>query len=266
MTVLEYVDLSGEAKYRYVSSKIPGDVFTVTCGENFPQIKHNISGMDFAFIPGGNYIKGLTDFEYATVTKLNDFKFEGIDLDELRPAHDVWINDFLITDYPVSRESLSVIYPEYKGRSGAAWLPKEDADKICKDLGMRLPTDDEWEYMSRGGSKKRLIFPFGPVLISDDSEMEKWLILDYDKSKMNCNNLGIYGLFHGEWTGSHYTDSYSEEDMNNPREAFCIRGGGSLFWPWQDCGEWLHCICANRMSSDGLFEDRSAAFRLVYEL
>lgn len=264
MNINEYVKLTAQRKYNAILPFIDPDVFDVNPDGNDLKIKHLATGLDFVFVPGGSYTKGLTDEEYSLVRKINDHEFEDIDLGDLRPVHSCTVKDFLLTDYPVSWEALSAFYPEYVGNRGAAWLDKETVDKICSRFDLRLPSDDEMEYVARCG--KQQLFPFGNELLQNEAELEKWLVVDYSRSNMLCNDLGVYGLFRGEWTNTHYTRSYSKADRKHPQEEFCIRGGASIFFPWQDCGEWLSCICAYRMSSDGLFKDKAAAFRFVYEL
>lgn len=264
MDIKEYIGLTVEEKYSFVISKIDNDIFDVYIDSNELYIKHLQTNLNFVYIPGGNFRKGLTDLEYSLVQKLNDHEYKDIDLNRLRPVHTSAVNDFLITEYPVSWEPLKALYPQYQEYKGTAWLNKETVDKICSHYGFRLPSDDEMEYIARCG--KQQLFPFGNTLPQDNATLEKWLVTDYDKSKMLCNELGVYGLFCGEWTDTHFTSSYSETDLNNPQEHFCIRSGASLFWPWQDCGEWLYCLCAYRMSSEGLFEDKAAAFRFVFEI
>ena len=264
LDIQEYVSLTIEEKYKSIISKIDTDIFDVHIDGNELKIKHLQTNLNFVYIPGGSFRKGLTDLEYSLVRKINDFEYEEIDLEHLRPVHTCNINDLLITEYPVSWETLKDFYPQYQAYKGTAWLNKESVDMICSHYNFRLPTDDEIEYIARCG--KRQLFPFGNLLPQDKSILEKWLVMDYDKSKMLSNELGVYGLFCGEWTSTHFTKSYSETDLNEPQEHFCIRGGASVFWPWQDCGEWLQCLCAYHMSSEGLFEDKSAAFRFVFEV
>ena len=264
MDIQTYINMTVEEKYKLIISKVNTDIFNVYIDNNKLVIKHLQTGLNFVYVPGGNYRKGLTDHEYSLMRQVNDFEFDEINLDHLRPAYSCSIQDFLITEYPVCSEILKKFSPEYQNYKGAAWVNKETADMVCSHYALRLPTDDEMEYIARCG--KQQIFPFGNSLPRDESLLEKWLVMDYDKSKMLCNELVIYGICYGEWTNTHYTESYSESDMNELSEFFCIRGGASLFWPWQDCGEWVYCLCANRMSSEGLFKDKSAAFRFVFEV
>lgn len=264
--IKEYLSLSAEEKMNIINEYVPKDIFYVELNNKSPYVIHKETGLTFAFIPEGYVNKGLSDLEFSLIKKINNNHLE-IDNDtfnHLRPQHKVFINNILISTYPVSWEFVSNYYPKYQSNKGAAWITKNEIDDLCSRLNMRLPSDDEWEYAARCG--KQQLFPFGNFMLKDDDELEKWLILDYDKTKMNCNELGLYGLFYGEWTNSRYTETYSEEDMNNPTEHFCIRGGAAQFYPWQDCGEWIRCACAYRMSSSGLFKDKAAAFRLVYDL
>ena len=64
----------------------------------------------------------------------------------------------------------------------------------------------------------------------------------------------------GEWCG----DYYKKNNRSLATDDFVIKGGGAYFWPWQS-DEWIWCMSAMRMSSDGLI-DGECGFRLVYDL
>lgn len=70
----------------------------------------------------------------------------------------------------------------------------------------------------------------------------------------------MYGIYTGEWCSDYYKKNHCSENA----QGFVIKGGGAYFWPWQ-ADEWIWCMSAMRMSSEGLI-DGECGFRLVYDL
>jgi len=75
--------------------------------------------------------------------------------------------------------------------------------------------------------------------------------------------LSGYGLFVSSWCAERFRSSYEPDAP--VVGAWAIRGGGSLFWPWQDSGEWAFCVSAMRMPSSDLAAGLSGA-RFVRDL
>jgi len=222
--------------------------------KNIPVLIHKRSGLEFVFVPGGNYWMGLSEENQRAAEKISPIV--NANYEEMRPVREVSVSSFLVTRTPVLNEYINK--NEKDGKS-PFYCSYSEAEKIAKMSGMRLLKEAEWEYLARSG--KRTLFPFGDEL-PEEKELEKWMIQDFsDLSNYNCNCLGIYGLFTGEWTSDFYKITYDEKSSVLPCRV--IRGGGAYFWPWQD-EEWVWCISAMRMPSDGLIDDE-CTFRLVYE-
>jgi formylglycine-generating enzyme required for sulfatase activity len=130
---------------------------------------------------------------------------------------------------------------------------------MTQSLRCRLPYEMEWEYACRANTKT--LFVWGNVLPMEE-ELAGWLNLRRP-DKWKSNAFGLYALFSGDWCNDEYRPSHEERAEVIPG-VFVIKGGGSIFWPWQD-EEWIWCMPANRMPSTGLIE-RKCAFRLVREL
>ncbi|MDB9515775.1 SUMF1/EgtB/PvdO family nonheme iron enzyme [Roseofilum reptotaenium CS-1145] len=227
-------------------------------------LKHRNTGMIFKYIPGGEFVMGLTEEQEIEAGKIYDYL--PFDSSEMKPCTRVEINPFLVSETPLlngiakeilGQDSIAEENPYYP-----AFLSRQDCERVTSYLNCRLPSEAEWEYFCRGGTNT--LFVFGNQVL-EYQEMEKWLLWDFSNLKIHYANLfGLYGIFVGEWCQDRYRENY---DIKNPPEddVYVIRGGGAIFWPWQD-QEWIWCMSAIRMSSKDLLEDRTCAMRLVYNL
>lgn len=171
------------------------------------------------------------------------------------------------------------------GLDSPLYISFEKADEFCRSLGGRILSETEWEHICRAGTKT--VFFWGDHLLSE-KELEKYLYLqDFFPGKngeyhgmtripekqpkplhlleskplpLGHNPFGFYALFVGEWCRDYFSYGYNEPRADGEH---VVRGGGSLFWPWQD-EEWIYCVSAVRTPESDTM-DRRAAFRLVVD-
>ena len=149
----------------------------------------------------------------------------------------------------------------------------EDAVAFCKALSkktgqtVRLPTEAEWEYACRAGSKTR--FSFGDE--DRDLGAHAWYEDNSDgKShpvgKKKANAWGLYDM-HGnvwEWCGDWYAESYAglkTEDPQGPGggKFRVLRGGSSGYKP-------ARCRSANRYWLTPDYRGIRIGFRVAVDL
>ncbi|TGD58064.1 formylglycine-generating enzyme family protein [Flavobacterium humi] len=143
------------------------------------------------------------------------------------------------------------------------WLSKQDGLKPAYSVngpnyacdfnasGYRLPTEAEWEFAAKGGTKSKGYVFAG----SNDSEELAWFIKNSNKSPHSVgtklpNELGIYDMNGNvwEWCWDWYNKEYYKiEDGNNPKgplrgEKKSVRGGS-----WDSQENYLRT--ANRIST-----------------
>ena len=161
------------------------------------------------------------------------------------PAHQVTLSDFRIAKYEVTQRQWEAVMGEnpsnFKGCPDCpveqvSWDDVQDFLKKLNDLTgrhYRLPTEAEWEYAARGGSKSR-DFQYsggneiGAVAWYDDNSGNK----THPVGQKKDNALGLYDMAGNvwEWCSDRYGD-YSAESQTNPKgpgqgDARVYRGGG----------------------------------------
>jgi len=181
------------------------------------------------------------------------------------PPHEVAISSFYIDKYPVTQEQYEKIMNDNPSRWKGGKNPVEqvrwsDAVKYCNarslkeglqpcyDLntwqcnfeanGYRLPTEAEWEYACRAGSKTAYFFGDSPSKISDYAWVdENSNGKPHPVGQKKPNPWGLYDICGNvwEWCNDFYqVDYYQQSPTEDPRgpkegETKVVRGGAWKF-------------------------------------
>lgn len=211
----------------------------------------NSIGMKFKDIPSGSFMMGTKppkcpkDDPFTSANEREDC-LGSISRDEL-PYHKVKIKSFYMATTEVTQMQWYKVMGEnpahfkkeklgYDSRNNpieeVSW---DDAKRFVKKLNSmegtnkyRLPTEKEWEYAARAGSKTK--WHFG------DSENKlknyAWYSSNsgsttHPVAKKKPNKFGLYDM-HGnvyEWTSSCYTEDYNKSCYKN----YKVHRGGSWY-------------------------------------
>ncbi|HMK55608.1 MAG TPA: formylglycine-generating enzyme family protein [Dissulfurispiraceae bacterium] len=241
------------------------------------------TGMEFIYVKGGCY-------------EMGDSTGDG-DPNE-RPVHEVCVSDFYIEKYEVTNaqfrkyrsghnsgsyegmtlnnDNQPAVFVSWEGATAyAKWLSENTGQKF------RLPTEAEWEYACRAGTKSSRFWGNNPdeaceyANVADLTAKKHWprwtTFACNDKHAVSApvgsykpNSLGIYDMLGNvwEWTEDIYnSEAYLKLPKNNPvyegaGEYRVMRGGG-----WSNGPMGIRCSHRVGLSTD--FGHHALGFRLV---
>lgn len=229
-------------------------------------LPHEFLGIQFIWIPGGNFNMGSPDNEKGR------FSDEG-------PVHKVCVDGFWMAKYPVTQGQWKNFMDNNpaKFQKGDNYpiecVTWHDAQDFIKKLNaqllgrcrFRLPTEAEWEYACRAGT----ITPFycGSTLTSSDANFDHNIGVTTPVESYPPNPFGLYDM-HGnvwEWCEDGYDPNFyskKEAKLKNPlcnpssNNKRVLRGGSWSIYP-----SLTRAVYRYWRYSD--YQDSDVGFRLV---
>jgi formylglycine-generating enzyme required for sulfatase activity len=222
--------------------------------------------MKLALIPSGKFLMGSR-------------KDENGRSDDEGPQREVTISKpFYMGVFEVTQEQYEQVMGQNPSRFKDAAKPVEmvsweDADKFCKKLSEKtgrpvaLPTEAQWEYAGRAGSKTRFCFGDDEKQLTDYARYGQ--SGDAGTAAVGGRKPNAWGLhdIHGnvwEWCADWYTSSYAnaqEKDPAGPAKGTyrVLRGGGWANTP-------LDCRSAIRYRYTPDYRIGDLGFRVAVDL
>ena len=198
--------------------------------------------LDMVAIPGGSFVMGSPD------TEAGRSSYEG-------PQRTVNIPAFFMGQYEITQEQYQAVMGNNPSEFKGAKLPVEkvswnDAVEFCKRLSQktgktyRLPSQAEWEYACRAGTKTP--FYFGETITPDlvnyngnnpygGAPKGLYRKQTTDVGNFSPNAFGLYDMHGNVWEWCSHPD--------NDRSDRRVRCGGS----WKDAA--VNCRSAYRLSN-----------------
>lgn len=215
---------------------------------------------DLVWVTGGRFVMGDNSGE----------------ADE-KPAHEVVVDGFAISRYPVTQRQWSIIMggnpSDFKGcdRCPIDHVSWDEAQEFIRRLNhltgklYALPTEAEWEFAAKGGKMGRYYNFAG----SDYADSVAWHAgnsgrMPHPVGEKLPNELGLYDMSGNmwEWCSDWYEKFYYELDEKYSPEgpksgAGKVRRGGSWFTQTINC----RITARNHVKQD--YKDDAGTFRLA---
>jgi len=185
-------------------------------------------GLTYVWIPPGTFTMGCSPGDIEC-------------LDWEKPAHQVTITKgFWIGRTEVTQAAYERVKGSNPSHFKGASLPVEriswdDAQAYCAAVGMRLPTEAEWEYAARGGNSSSRYGTLDAVAWYDGNSGSK----THEVAQKQPNGYGLYDTLGNvwEWTADWYDASYygssPRSDPQGPSSGQyrALRGGSWVDFP-----------------------------------
>jgi formylglycine-generating enzyme required for sulfatase activity len=210
-------------------------------------------GLRYLWIPPGSFIKGCSPQD-------NDC------FSDEKPTYKVTLTKgFYLGETEVTQGAYQRVAGENPSRFKGSDLPVEqvswvEANKYCRAIGGRLPSEAEWEYAARGGSAQSRYGDIDKIAWYGANSKDT----THPVGQKPANAFGLHDMLGNvyEWTNTVYTNSLSPEttDPKGPAtgEFKTLRGGG-----WFDTPDIIRASYRSRIEDDDY--DYDIGFRCVGE-
>jgi formylglycine-generating enzyme required for sulfatase activity len=263
---------NGKEQLQTLSENLRGDELYYSTLENDTQeikqgyVTYYVNGVSFNMVR----VKGGTFTMGATAEQGGDA------YDDEKPAHQVTLSSFMMGQTEVTQELWEAVMGNNPSSFKGAKRPVErvswdDCQEFIKKLNaltgqnFRLPTEAEWEYAARGGSKSQGYKYSGSNNVDDVA----WYAGNsgdktHEVATKQPNELGLYDMSGNvrEWCQDWYGENYySSSPSSNPQGpssgSYRVRRGGS----WINNARF--CRVARRYRGDADFRYGNLGFRLA---
>lgn len=212
----------------------------VATNDGWEPVVRRFAGLEMVLVPSGCFTMGTTDLQLTEARESCNryFGAMGCEVDFVsieQPARKVcipepyWIGWTEVTNYQYgSSSSIEMFRARGWPRETVTWA---QAHAYCRQRGMRLPTEAEWEYAARGPDS--LIYPWGDTF--DERALAYFRlsptrVASYERGR---SWVGAYDLSGSilEWTSDDYRphSEISQPDGPSSEGQQRVAKGGSWF-------------------------------------
>ena len=267
--------------------------YSIDNGKNYSIIKDAEGDLGSNVLPGkNNEINWLLIDKDFIIGKIINFRviaipegmvyvdggqFTRIGIDDKKKEkteHSITLGSFLMDETEVTQREYRHVMGRYASDyTGCMECPVEnvswfDAMEYAKMIGKRLPTEAEWEYAARGGSKANSDYQYSGSNKIDDVA---WYLSNTESKqpvgKKKPNAIGLYDMSGNvwEWCADWFHDEYFQIAKNeNPQgpdygTEKVVRGGS---WFSNE----VFCNVSRRYKLKPDYRDTNFGFRCVKDL
>ena len=154
----------------------------------------------FAFIPGGKFIMGITESDIKEAKNYIEWtdSVEEIVADKIQqasPVRTMTVTPFLCAVEPMENEDLEALMERELEERG---FELQEVRNAVHNLGFRLPSEAEFEWLAREGGKYSTILNIGPNYEKLGGKAEKEL-----------HRFGIQGMYYSQWVEDDWHKDYT---------------------------------------------------------
>jgi formylglycine-generating enzyme required for sulfatase activity len=195
-----------------------GDAFSsadeLTGARRLPVLVHAPTDERFVVVPGGSFEMGMREADLDELSEYVDWTASAAHtIDQMkalcRPLRRVEVAPFLCAIRPLARDRIRTLLG---GRHTRENFARADAVAFARDLGLRLPSEAELEWLAREG---------GRLTFVDDGAR----IWEKTRTWPTVGGFGVEDSSEGQWAADDWHPSYE--------------GAPSTSAPWregEDCG------------------------------
>lgn len=211
---------------------------------------------EMAYIPGGSFQMGIDSVLASMISNKYPDECDFSWFNSQMPKHEVVVKPFNIDKYEVTFAKYFEFEKKSGYKSGGKWnnyyhflkdtlkrynadlypvfgITWEDANAFAKWHNKRLPSEEEWEFVAKGG-KCDFIYPWGNTFNSHLARVQKKEgpvpVGSFEPNKYQVYDLGGNVP---EWCANFYRGKNNSIHNNTDDSLRVIRGGASfLNWPY----------------------------------
>lgn len=188
--------------------------------QGYREYRHRETGIVFVHLPGGAFLMGCSEEEIERVIRESSYSARWYPefVRSSGPVHEVTLSAFLIAKYELTQDEWERVMGSNPSKHRGGKHPVErlswsDCAEFCSRTGLRFPTEAQWEYACRAGTR-------GPYAGTGRLADMGWAERKNQSAPVGTRSPNGFGLFdmHGnveEWC----YDLFDKDFYSSPKAA-----------------------------------------------